>query len=98
MGHVSAKHPAYKFMCDELNCFKVYISKPGLFKHKKTHVPEETDESVLCIDCQQTFKSEQDCENHNCPARTEEQKKSDVEDPKPKIETPENREKSSNGK
>ena len=75
MGHVSAEHPAYKFMRDELNCFKVYISKSGLFKHKKTHVPEETDDSVLYMDCQQTFKSEQDCDNHNCPAHAEEQKK-----------------------
>ena len=76
MGHVSAEHLAYKFMCDELNCFKVYISsKSGLFKHKKTHVPEETDDSVLCMDCHETFKLEQDCDNHNCPAHTEEEKK-----------------------
>ena len=35
LGHVSVEHPSYKFMCNEANCFKVYISKSGLFKHKK---------------------------------------------------------------
>ena len=35
LGHVSAEHPSYQFMCDEANCFKAYISKSGLFKHKK---------------------------------------------------------------
>ena len=68
IGHVGAEHPSHKFMCDEANCFKVYISKSGLFKHKKTHIPEETDDSVLCMDCEQTFKSEEDCNNHNFPA------------------------------
>ena len=61
-------------MCDELNCFKVYISKSGLFKHKKTHVTDETDNSVLCMDCQETFKSEEDCNNHNCPSHAKKQK------------------------
>ena len=83
IGHVSVEHPAYKFMCDELNCCKVYISKSGLFKHKKTHVPEEGDNSVLCMECNETFKSEEDCDNHNCAAHTKEQKKNDVEDQKP---------------
>ena len=36
MGHISAEHPGYKFLCDKVNCNKVYISKSGLFKHKKT--------------------------------------------------------------
>ena len=43
LGHVSAEQLAYKFMCDKLNCFKVYISKSGLFKHKKTHAMDETE-------------------------------------------------------
>ena len=61
-------------------------------------MPEEANNSVLCMDCQKTFKSEEDYNNHNCAAHAEEQKKNDVEDRKPKIETPENRETSSNGK
>ena len=77
MGRVSTEHVQYKFMCDELNCFKVYISKSGLLKHKKTHqeVVEETDNSVLCMDCQQTFKPEIDCDNHSCPARANNKQK-----------------------
>ena len=35
LGHISPEHLSYKFMCDEANCFKAYISKLGLFKHKK---------------------------------------------------------------
>ena len=59
---------------------------------------DETDNSVLCLDCQETFKSEEDCNNHNCPAHAEKQKNNDVEDPKPKMEPQEIREPSSNGK
>ena len=59
---------------------------------------DETEDSVLCMDCQETFKLEDDCDNHNCPAHTKEQKNNDVKDPKPKMEPPENGECSSNGK
>ena len=27
LGHVSVEHPSYKFMCDEANCLKAYVSK-----------------------------------------------------------------------
>ena len=89
-------------LCDELNCNKVYISKSGLFKHKKTHVQEETDDSVLCMDCQQIFKTEADCDNHDCPALPPKKKPNDIQNPKVKTECPpengEDRETSSNGK
>ena len=99
LGHTSAEHLAYKFLCDELNCNKVYISKSGLFKHKKTYVQEETDDSVLCMDCQQTFKTEVDCDNHDCPTLTPRKKQNDIQNPNIKTECPpENGETSSNGK
>ena len=80
VGHVSTEHVQYKFMCDELNCSKVYISKSGLFKHKKKlqEVVEETDDSVLCMDCQQTFKLEIDCDNHSCPPQANDKEKKKI--------------------
>ena len=54
--------------------------------------------AVLCMDYQETFKSEEDYDNHNCPAHAKEEKNNDVEDTKPKMEPPENGECSSNGK
>ena len=56
-------------MYDEPNCFKAYISKSGLFKHKRTHIPQDSDESVICMDCNEAFKHEDDCNNHECPTR-----------------------------
>ena len=56
-------------MCDEPNCFKAYISKSGLFKHERTHIPQDSNESIICMDCNETFKCEDDCDNHECPAQ-----------------------------
>ena len=65
-------------MCHEANCFEIYISKSGLFKHKKIHVQ---DDSVLCMDCKETFKSEEDCDNHQCPASVQKQPKKHKAEP-----------------
>ena len=75
VGHVGAEHPTHRYMCNVPNCFKIYISKSGLFKHKKTHVQHEQADSVLCMDCKETFKSEEECDNHQCPARVPKQTK-----------------------
>ena len=71
-------------MCDEVNYNKVYISKSELLKHKKTHVQELADDKVLCMDCKETFKSKEDGDNHDCPAR---EKEKDQNDPNAKSET-----------
>ena len=86
LGHVSAEHPSYKFMCNEANCFKANISKSGLFKHKRNHILQDSYDSVLCMDCQETFKCEDDCDNHQCPAQAPKPKQKK----QPKIEPHEN--------
>ena len=68
-------------MCHEANCFKIYISKSGLFKHEKTHVQDTQDNSVLCMDCKKTFKSEEDCDNHQCPASVQKNPKKHKTEP-----------------
>ena len=81
VGHVGAEHQSHRYMCHEANCFKIYISKSGLFKHKKTHVQDAQDDSVLCMDCKETFKSEEDCDNHQCPASAQKQQKKHKTEP-----------------
>ena len=66
-GHVGAEYPSHKFMCDEANCFKVYISKSGLFKHKK-HTSLRKPMTVFCVWTLNKHLNEEDCDNHNCPA------------------------------
>ena len=61
---------------------------------------EETGDSVLYMDCQETFKT--DCDNHDCPAGALKKKQNDIQKPTIKTEhSPENGENgktSSNGK
>ena len=61
---------------------------------------QEIDDSVLCMDCQQTFKLEIDCDNHSCPARArdKEQKQIPDKDKNLKVKPPEDGEQSSYGK
>ena len=48
VGHVGAEHPSHRYMCHEANCFKIYISKSGLFKHKK-HMSKTHKMTLLCV-------------------------------------------------
>ena len=47
----------------------------------KTHVQDAQDDSVLCMDCKETFKSEEDCDNHQCPASVQKQQKKHKTEP-----------------
>ena len=48
LGHAGAEHPSHRYMCHEANCFKIYISKSGLFKHKK-HMSKMHKMTVFCV-------------------------------------------------
>ena len=32
--HISAEHPQYKFFCDYETCYRSFITRSGLYKHK----------------------------------------------------------------
>ena len=48
VGHVGEEHPSHRYMCHEANCCKIYISKSGLFKHKK-HMSKMHKTTVFCV-------------------------------------------------
>ena len=65
LEHVSAEYPSYKFMCDEANCFKAYISKSGLSKHKKPIFCR-----IVMTACYVWIVRKLSNDNHQCPAQT----------------------------
>ena len=73
LGHISAEHPQYKFFCDYESCYRSFITRSGLYKHKKQVHPKEPKEgpetddfTVGCFLCGQEFNSEDACDEHEC--------------------------------
>ena len=68
-GHISAEHPQYKFFCDYETCYRSFITRSGLYAKEQKDIPESEDFTVGCILCGQEFKSEDACDDHDCPTR-----------------------------
>ena len=62
------------FFCEYETRYRSFITRSGLYKHKRqVHTkeqkesPESKEFTVGCILCGQEFKSEDACDEHDCP-------------------------------
>ena len=77
-GHIQAEHPQYIFFCDYTACYRSFITRLGLYKHKKQVHPKEQEKpdpeteeymyTVGCVLCGLEISSEEACNEHDCPA------------------------------
>ena len=75
-GHIRVEHPQYIFFCDYPTCYRSFITRLGLYKHKKQVHPKEQDKpepdteeyAVGCVLCGLEFTSEEACNEHDCPS------------------------------
>ena len=75
-GHICREHPKFVFICLDPNCLKAYITWSGLNKHKSKHLdPGKDDYPVCCLFCEQSFKTEDLCDEHICAGKLNATKK-----------------------
>ena len=75
-GHIQVEHLQYIFFSDCPACYRSFITRSGLYKHKKQVHPNEQDNPdpendeyvVGCVLYGLEFTSEEACDEHDCPS------------------------------